>query len=191
MKDEDRSSPVTCQLSSFRLHPSAKRIRSQLLDLCRQLRNRKGKLAAHRRRQIDHLDAAALQSDLLQQILGVFNSPASVEITFQVMTFAFQSTRHQHAIGAALNLAYQQFSAKGLQAFAPYSSDADHLTNKGHDSSTGVGLRLGDQLVGLRRRAGAAIPVARGRSGVGGDGVVFRDSGSCATACHKQCIVRR
>lgn len=49
----------------------------------------------------------------------------------------------QHAIGAGLNFAYQQFSAKGLQAFAPYSSDAEHLTNKGHDSSTGVGLRLG------------------------------------------------
>lgn len=49
----------------------------------------------------------------------------------------------QHAIGAALNFAYQQFSAKGLQAFAPYSSDAGHLTNQGHNSSTGVGLHLG------------------------------------------------
>ena len=105
MKDEDRSPPVTFHLSSFRLHPSAKRIRSQLLDLCRQLRNRKGKLAAHRRRQIDHLDAAALQSDLLQQLLRVFNSPAGVEITFQVMAFAFQSTRHQHTVGAVLESA--------------------------------------------------------------------------------------
>jgi hypothetical protein len=39
---------------------------------------------------------------LLQQFLRVFNSPSGVEITFQVMTFAFQSTCHQYAVGAIL-----------------------------------------------------------------------------------------
>ncbi len=77
-------------------------IRAHLFDLRRQLRDRKCELAAHRRRQIDHLDAAALQSNLLQQVLCVFDSPSSVEITFQVMTFAFQSTCDQHAVRTVL-----------------------------------------------------------------------------------------
>ena len=115
MKSEELANDL--HPSSFRLHPFIQRIRSQLFDLCRQLRDREGKLAAHRRRQIDHLDAAALQSDLLQQVLRVFNSPAGVEITFQVMTFAFQSTRHQHAVGAVLESAqdvqHVQFASAG------------------------------------------------------------------------------
>ncbi len=92
-------------------------IHSQLLDLSRQLRDRECELTAHRRRQIDHLDAAALQSDLFQQFLRIFHSPAGVEITFQVMTFAFQSTRHQHAVGAVLESAqdvqHVQFAGTG------------------------------------------------------------------------------
>ena len=40
---------------------------------------------------------------------------------------------------------YQRFSADGLQAFAGLSSDAANLTNTGHDSSTGWGVRLGWQ----------------------------------------------
>ena len=102
MNDENTSLPVVLPPSSFRLHLFIQWVRSQLLDLGRQLRDREGELTAHRRRQIDHLDAAALQSDLLQQLLRVFDSPAGVEITFQVMTFAFQSTRHQHTVGAVL-----------------------------------------------------------------------------------------
>jgi long-chain fatty acid transport protein len=49
----------------------------------------------------------------------------------------------QYAIGAALNLAYQRFSAKGLSAFAASSSDASNLTDRGSDSSTGWGVHLG------------------------------------------------
>ena len=94
MKDENTSWHVGPPPSSFCLHAVAQWVRTQLLDLRRQLGDRERELAAHRRRQIDHLDAAALQSDLLQQILRVFNSPAGVEITFQVMTFAFQSACH-------------------------------------------------------------------------------------------------
>ncbi len=66
MKDEDRLLPITIHPSAFRLHPFAKRIRSQLLDFGRQFGDREGELAAHRRGEIDHLDAAALQSDLFQ-----------------------------------------------------------------------------------------------------------------------------
>ena len=54
----------------------------------------------------------------------------------------------QHAVGASLLLGYQRFKATGLQAFAGtpgFSSDPASVTNNGHDSSTGVGLRLGYQ----------------------------------------------
>ncbi|MBV2235905.1 MAG: outer membrane protein transport protein [Sterolibacterium sp.] len=49
----------------------------------------------------------------------------------------------QHAFGAALNLGYQRFSMKGAQAFAGMSQDPANLTNRGTDSSTGYGVRLG------------------------------------------------
>jgi long-chain fatty acid transport protein len=51
----------------------------------------------------------------------------------------------RHAVGASLLLGYQRFEAKGLQAFGGLSGDPSNLTNRGTDSSTGVGLRLGYQ----------------------------------------------
>lgn len=47
--------------------------------------------------------------------------------------------------GASVILAYQRFEAKGLGNFAGYSADPTNLTNKGHDTSTGVGAKLGIQ----------------------------------------------
>lgn len=49
----------------------------------------------------------------------------------------------QHAIGAALNFAWQSFEAKGLGTFAGSSANPGNLSDKGKDSSTGLGLRLG------------------------------------------------
>jgi long-chain fatty acid transport protein len=40
---------------------------------------------------------------------------------------------------------YQRFEAKGLNNFAPFSSDPGNLSNNDHDTSTGLGLRLGFQ----------------------------------------------
>jgi long-chain fatty acid transport protein len=49
-----------------------------------------------------------------------------------------------HTVGVALNIVYQQFSAKGLQPFdGPASSSPGNVTDKGVDSSTGTGVRLG------------------------------------------------
>lgn len=50
-----------------------------------------------------------------------------------------------NAVGVSLNLAYQRFSATGLQAFdnAAFSSNPGFVTNNGTDSSTGYGLRFG------------------------------------------------
>ncbi|MBP9712348.1 MAG: outer membrane protein transport protein [Sterolibacterium sp.] len=51
----------------------------------------------------------------------------------------------QQSLGVALNLAYQRFSIKGLGAFANpmFSSDTAHVTDRGTDTSTGAGVRLG------------------------------------------------
>ena len=49
----------------------------------------------------------------------------------------------KNTFGAGINFVYQRFSAEGLQAFASSSSSPDNLTNKGHSSSTGLGIHLG------------------------------------------------
>lgn len=49
----------------------------------------------------------------------------------------------QNALGLAVNFAYQQFSADGLQAFSTASASPNNLTNRGTDTSTGWGIRLG------------------------------------------------
>jgi len=48
-----------------------------------------------------------------------------------------------HSIGVAPLLGYQRFKAEGLQGFSAYSTDQTKLTNNGHDSSTGFGVRVG------------------------------------------------
>jgi long-chain fatty acid transport protein len=48
-----------------------------------------------------------------------------------------------HAIGVSLNLAYQRFSADGLQNFIPASVSGANLTNRDNDTSKGVGFRIG------------------------------------------------
>lgn len=49
------------------------------------------------------------------------------------------------AVGASANLVYQRFEAEGLGAFSGFSSDPTNLTDKGGDTSTGVGATLGVQ----------------------------------------------
>jgi long-chain fatty acid transport protein len=48
-----------------------------------------------------------------------------------------------NSLGLALNIAYQRFAAKGIGLFAGFSSAPANVSNRGNDSSTGVGLRLG------------------------------------------------
>lgn len=49
----------------------------------------------------------------------------------------------KHSIGIAPILAYQRFSAYGLDAFTPFSQAPDSLTNRGTDESWGGGARIG------------------------------------------------
>jgi len=50
-----------------------------------------------------------------------------------------------NSIGISPLFAYQRFSANGLQAFAAISTAPANLTDNGHDSSTGWGVRFGWQ----------------------------------------------
>lgn len=59
-------------------------------------------------------------------------------------TFAYKINA-SNSIGVSPLFVYQRFSADGLQGFGVLSSDAANLTNTGHDSSTGWGVRLGWQ----------------------------------------------
>lgn len=74
------------------------------------------------------------------------NSPAGVDLMqlFVSPTLSMK-VNPDNAIGVALNLAYQRFSADGLNIFdnSVYSSSPGNVTNKGHDSSTGWGVRVG------------------------------------------------
>lgn len=49
----------------------------------------------------------------------------------------------RHAVGIGLNLLYQHFEATGIGAFAGFSQAPDAVSNRGTDSSYGVGVRLG------------------------------------------------
>lgn len=57
-------------------------------------------------------------------------------------TVAYKVTP-QHSVGASVLLGYQMFKATGLHAFGQLSSDQGNLTNRGYDSATGAGLRVG------------------------------------------------
>ncbi|WP_200833999.1 OmpP1/FadL family transporter [Nitrincola tapanii] len=57
---------------------------------------------------------------------------------------AYQLTE-AHALGLGVTYSYQMFEATGLAGFAGISSAPDALTNRGHDSSDGWGIKLGWQ----------------------------------------------
>jgi long-chain fatty acid transport protein len=48
-----------------------------------------------------------------------------------------------NSLGVALNVAYQRFEAKGIGIFAGFSDAPENVSNRAHDDSTGVGVRLG------------------------------------------------
>jgi long-chain fatty acid transport protein len=48
-----------------------------------------------------------------------------------------------NSLGAALNIAYQRFEAKGIGIFGNFSQAPGDVSNRAHDDSTGVGIRIG------------------------------------------------
>lgn len=59
-------------------------------------------------------------------------------------TLAYK-VNEKHSIGVSPLLGYQRFKAEGLQGFAGFttSGTSDNLTNRGYDSATGFGVRVG------------------------------------------------
>lgn len=55
---------------------------------------------------------------------------------------SWKFTEHQ-SIAVTTNILYQQFEAKGISGFAGFSQDGKNLSNRGKDSSTGLGARVG------------------------------------------------
>jgi long-chain fatty acid transport protein len=49
----------------------------------------------------------------------------------------------EHSFGIAPLFAYQRFKAEGVQAFAGLSTNPGNVSNRGYDSSTGWGVRIG------------------------------------------------
>jgi len=70
--------------------------------------------------------------------------PSGVNLSqlFIAPTFAMKID-DKHSFGASVNLAYQEFEAKGISNFAGSSSNAAALSDNGVDSSTGYGFSLG------------------------------------------------
>ncbi len=61
---------------------------------------------------------------------------------FLTSTYAYKVSPNQ-SVGISAIIAGQRFKATGLQAFAPFSSDPDCLTNNGYQWSKGIGFRAG------------------------------------------------
>jgi len=76
----------------------SQRAGAQLLDLFCKIGSQLGKLAAHGRRYVKHLNALDFQADLFQQFPGVFHSSFGVVITFQVMAVSWQSASYHYTI---------------------------------------------------------------------------------------------
>jgi len=66
----------------------------------------------------------------------------NLEQLFVSPSIAWKFTEN-HALGLAVNFAYQRFKAEGIQPFAVASAAPGNFTNRGTDSSTGWGFRLG------------------------------------------------
>ena len=74
---------------------------------------------------------------------GTGKAGVNLEQLFISPSIAYK-INEQHAIGLAINFAYQRFKADGIPgAFGAFSASPTSLSNRGTDSSTGWGVRLG------------------------------------------------
>ncbi|WP_374087823.1 OmpP1/FadL family transporter [Methylomicrobium lacus] len=62
---------------------------------------------------------------------------------FIVPSYAHSFNNGRFSFGIAPIFAIQRFKARGLNAFAPFSSDPEHLSNQGYNYSFGGGVRVG------------------------------------------------
>lgn len=87
-----------------------------------------------------------MNTDYKRNPFGAFGSTGKAGIdlaqVFVTPSVAFRPVR-DHAFGAALTFAYQRFAARGLGAFEGMSANPGSVTDRGHGSSTGLGVKLG------------------------------------------------
>jgi len=72
------------------------------------------------------------------------NTYSNLEQMFIAPTFAWKVTK-DHTIGVSLNMVFQNFEARGLESFdaATQTLYVGSVTNRGKDTSRGLGLKLG------------------------------------------------
>lgn len=72
------------------------------------------------------------------------NTYSNLEQMFIAPTFAWKINKN-HSIGVSLNLVFQNFEARGLESFdaAGQTTAIGSVTNRGKDTSRGLGLKLG------------------------------------------------
>src|ERR1035437_550436 len=77
-------------------------------------------------------------------LLGSTRGGVDLDQLFLSPAIAYKFGSH-NTIGVATNIAYQRFSAEGLQNFATANSSIDpaHVTNTGYSNSFGAGVRVG------------------------------------------------
>jgi len=85
-----------------------------------------------------------MNTDYHASVFGGGDTGVNLSQLFVAPTYS-RKISEQHSVGVSAVLAYQQFEAKGLAAFGAmgFSSDPTNLSNRGKDSSTGLGFRLG------------------------------------------------
>ncbi len=77
-----------------------------------------------------------------EKLGGQGKAVMNLEQLFISPSIAWKTTP-DHVISAALNLAHQRFSIRGIDGFKGASSAPDNVTAQGTDSSTNAGIRLG------------------------------------------------
>lgn len=66
----------------------------------------------------------------------------NLEQLFISPSVAYKATP-EHTLGAAVILAHQRFSARGIELFGNFSASPQNVSNLGTDSDNGLGIRLG------------------------------------------------
>ena len=87
---------------------------------------------------------AAMTAPRDNMLCGTGKLGVNLEQLIIAPTFAYK-VAPDHSIGVSPLFGYQRFSADGLDAFGAISSDGSNLTNRGHDSAHGWGVRVGWQ----------------------------------------------
>jgi len=72
-----------------------------------------------------------------------YGGPAGVDLMQLFVAPTYAREVSGWSVGASAILAFQSFEAEGVGSFQGVSNDPNNLSNKGHDTSYGAGVRLG------------------------------------------------